>query len=129
MDVMEYGYDQIRGGPTLAVSLGDSVEITLTNKGKLTHEFIMIDSETLRTTLKEGAVGRAELQEALDEPLTTVIEGAAILNLEPGETETITFVADKPGRYLFACFRDGPDGVNHVYRQMWGEFSVVPPQP
>lgn len=127
LDVLDYGYDGIRGGPAITVNVGDTVEITLVNKGRVTHEFIVVTSDTLRKAVKAGAVGREEFEEALGEPLAPVFEGAAILSLDAGETGKTTFVADVPGRYFFACFEDEPGGWLHVYRQMWGEFTVVPP--
>lgn len=123
---MDYGYNGIRGGPAIAVNVGDTVEVTLINKGKVTHEFIVISRDTLRKVVKAEDFERDEFEEVIGEPLTPVFEGAAILGLEPGETKTIRFVPDQPGMYVYACFEDEPRGRLHIYNQMWGEFTVVP---
>lgn len=70
LDSFEFGYDQ----KTITVKQGDTVEVTLTNSGKMPHDWIV------------------------DE-----FAGAKTKQIKNGETDTITFVADKKGTYEFYC--------------------------
>lgn len=70
LDSFEFGYDR----KTLTVQKGDTVTITLTNSGKMPHDWI-VDEFT----------------------------GAKTKQIKNGETDTITFVADTAGEYEFYC--------------------------
>lgn len=70
LDSFEFGYDQ----KTVTVKKGDTVKITLTNSGKMMHDFVV------------------------DEFI-----GAKTKQIKNGETDTVTFVADKAGTFEFYC--------------------------
>jgi nitrosocyanin len=70
IDGFEFGYDK----KTITVKKGDTVKVTLTNSGKMPHDWIV------------------------DE-----IMGAKTKEIKTGETDTITFVADKVGEFEFYC--------------------------
>lgn len=51
-----------------------------------------------------------------------VFKDAQIEDVEPGETKSTTFVADKAGTYVYACFEEEPE--LHTKRGMWRSFIV-----
>lgn len=69
LDSFEFGYDQ----KTLTVKKGDTVTLTLTNSGKMMHDWI------------------------LDE------FNAKTKQIKAGETDSITFVADQAGTFEYYC--------------------------
>lgn len=70
LDSFEFGYDQ----KTITVKKGETVRITLTNSGKMPHDWI-VDEFT----------------------------GAKTKMIKNGETDTVTFVADKAGTFEYYC--------------------------
>ena len=107
----DFGFNGFGRGPTITVKVGDRVQITLTNRGGLKHELRLVSS----LTLEQG------------QPPAPVFNGALIQLLGPGESATITFVADKAGSYFYACFSDdGTAPKRHFEMDMFGEFVVQP---
>jgi sulfocyanin len=98
------------GKLTITVPEGAHVVITLTNKGTLPHSFQVIPSTK---TLPSAALPAPALP------------GAQAKNpqvgINKGQTETISFTASKPGKYLFICGFPG-----HALLGMWGNFIVSP---
>ncbi len=96
LDAREFGFSQVEGGPTLRVKAGDTVTITLVNIGAEEHEWMVVSKDTLAVALNPsvGEEGEEELERVLGGHPEPVFEGAMIHHLEPGETKTITFVAD-----------------------------------
>lgn len=70
LDSFEFGYDK----KTITVKKGDTVTITLTNSGKMPHDWV-VDEFT----------------------------GAKTKQIKNGETDTITFVADTAGEFEYYC--------------------------
>ena len=70
LDSFEFGYDQ----KTVTVKKGDTVKITLTNSGKMMHDWV-VDEFT----------------------------GAKMKRVTNGQTGTVTFVADKAGTFEYYC--------------------------
>jgi plastocyanin len=70
LDSFEFGYDQ----KELALKKGQTVQMTLTNSGKMPHDWVV------------------------DE-----IAGAKTQMIKNGETTTITFVADTAGEFEYYC--------------------------
>jgi FtsP/CotA-like multicopper oxidase with cupredoxin domain len=124
----EFGYNQSEGGPQLRVRAGEKVTITLMNQGEEEHELMIVTKETLAFALDPTIAqkGEAGLEDALGGAPKPVFAGAMIHDVEAGETGSTTFVADRPGEYVYGCFADAPDGIVHAFRSMWGEFVVEP---
>lgn len=75
-EVKEFTVDSFEMGfslKTITVKKGDTVKITLTNSGKYTHDWV-VDELSARTKV-----------------------------IKNGETDSITFVADKVGTYEYYC--------------------------
>ncbi len=75
-EVKEFAVDSFEMGfslKTLTVKKGDTVKITLTNSGKYTHDWV-VDEFSARTKV-----------------------------IKNGETDSITFVADKTGSFEYYC--------------------------
>ncbi len=100
----DFGFDGFQGpGPTITVKVGETVQINLRNQGGLKHELVITSSLTI-----EAAVFNAHIH-----------------LIDPGQSGSITFVADKPGKYFYACFSDdGTSPKKHVELNMYGEFIV-----
>ena len=92
----------LKGALPVTVNVGDIVQITLTNKGKIVHD--------LNIALGEGEHLSHEVME----------HQAQSILLKPGETEIITFVAEKAGVYSYHCSIPG-----HTELGMLGSFIVV----
>ncbi len=69
LDGFEFGFDQ----KTITVKKGDIVSLTLTNSGKMPHDWV-VDEFDVRTK-----------------------------QIKNGETDSITFVADKTGTFEYYC--------------------------
>ena len=94
-------------GPSVQVKAGETLRIVLKNAGGADHEFIVV------TDVKK--LGHPDPD----------INGAMTDAVKVGESKTITFVADKPGKYFYACFQDqGTKPDRHADRGMWAEFTV-----
>jgi uncharacterized cupredoxin-like copper-binding protein len=119
IEMWDFGFNGAKGGPTLRVKAGQMCRIELINKGGVEHEFMIVTKEWIDRALKDPH--DHEIHE-LAEP---VFPGADV-ELEVGESAVITFVADKPGRYYYACFEMEPEDTNHVWRGMYAEFIVEP---
>ena len=106
----DFGFDGFGQGPTIRVKVGDSVQVTMKNGGGLEHEFRIVQTLTVTITPQSSY---------------SVFPGSFIDLIGPVQSATITFVADRPGKYFYACFsRDGTDPKTHVDLGMWGEFIV-----
>lgn len=114
----DFGYDGYRGGPKIVVKEGDVVKITLTNKGGVEHELMILTREELDEFIEHWEKGEKHTH---PEP---VFKGAEIEEVEPGETKTTTFVADKAGEYVYVCLVEEPE--LHAKLGMVGEFVVEP---
>ena len=89
-------------GPPIVVNWGDTVTMTLINKGNAIHSIDM-----------HAAVGNAQVNSG---------------PLKPGESKTWTWRAVTPGAFLYHCAADGLVGVwEHVANGMFGGIIVHSP--
>lgn len=128
LEALEFGFNQTNGGPTLRVKEGDTVSITLINKGGVGHELLIVTRDKLAVALNPSVAGegREGWEETLGGHPKVIFEGSMLHDLKTGTSRTVIFIADKVGNYVYGCFLDGPDGVLHAYRGMWAEFIVEP---
>ena len=89
-----------KGEKTLTVPLGWTVEMTMSNAGRLPHDFAVVTGTTLPTN-----VGTARL--AFPNAASKVIMTGAV-------TEPVKFTANRPGSYLILC-RVGRHAANGMY--------------
>ncbi|MBM3897725.1 MAG: hypothetical protein FJ358_04290 [Thaumarchaeota archaeon] len=101
-------------GPTIQVQAGETVRIVLKNTGGASHEFMIVpDVKAASEEAKKGMHA---------EPL---FKGAMVEEIKTGQSATITFVAEKAGKYFYACILDvGTKPDTHADRGMYGEFIV-----
>ncbi len=90
-------------GPLLRVRQGDSVELTLHNDKTSSH------SHSIDLHAVTGPGG-----------------GAAVAEVEPGESRTFTFKAEHPGLYIYHCASG--NAPTHIANGMYGLILVEPPQ-
>ncbi|MDE2150683.1 MAG: multicopper oxidase domain-containing protein [Gammaproteobacteria bacterium] len=90
-------------GPMLRVRVGDTVTLTLENR----KDSRMIHSVDLHAVTGPGG-------------------GAALLQVPPGQSKTITFKALKPGLFVYHCAT--PMVANHIANGMYGMILVEPRQ-
>ena len=92
----------LKGALPVTVNVGDIVQITLINKGKIVHD--------LNIALGEG---EHLSHEAMEHQAQSIL-------LKPGETEIITFIAIKAGVYSYHCSIPG-----HTELGMLGTLVVI----
>ena len=92
----------LKGALPITVNVGDVVQITLMNKGKIVHDFNI-------------ALGEGEHRH--QEGMTHQAES---MTLNPGDTQIFTFVAVNAGEYTYHCAVPG-----HTELGMLGSFIVV----
>jgi len=85
-------------GPTLRVSLGDTVNVHLKNTGQMSHS---IDFHASQTAMNDQMV-----------------------EIKPGETFTYTFTADYAGVWMYHC--GTPPALHHIANGMFGMVIVEP---
>jgi nitrite reductase (NO-forming) len=88
-------------GPLLRVRVGDTVELTLTNRPDST----MVHSIDLHAVTGPGG-------------------GAVVTQVQPGETKSFTFKALNPGLYVYHCAT--PMVSHHIASGMYGMILVEP---
>lgn len=92
--------------PTWEVPAGAEVELTLTNDGSVTHDWVLMPAD-YEPSPPAGPQTEAQALQALDD-------------LEAGETGTFTFMApDEPGEYPVICTEPG-----HLEAGMQGRLIV-----
>jgi len=89
-------------GPTLTLTAGDTVTMTLNNVGKMTHNWAIVDSKSSTGTV----LWNSQLQSASN-PVSSEKSGS------------VTFTVGSPGNYYYVCQVDG-----HVALGMWGNVVV-----
>ncbi len=88
-------------GPMLRVRQGDTVELTLHNEDSSSH------SHSIDLHAVTGPGG-----------------GAAITEVDPGETRTMSFTAKQPGLYIYHCASG--NAPTHIANGMYGLILVEP---
>lgn len=108
LTAFEFGYNGVKGGPTIKVKVGDTVRITLMNQGGIEHELMIV--EKVEMPMVQGRMAHPE----------PVFAQASIEDVRPGQTKAATFKVTKPGRFFYACFEEEPEP--HYKLGMFGEF-------
>ena len=85
-------------GPVLRVREGDLVEITVINKGKITH--------------------------GIDTHAAQISPARAFRSVDPGKSHTFQFRAEVPGVYLYHC--SAAPILNHIANGIYGAMIVEP---
>ncbi|GEM_PF-1795471 len=111
------GYTNIQGGPVIRVKAGETIQVTVNNVGTMDHEFMVISKSDLEDLLKREITPGEEVH------VSVIFEGADV-DVEPGESKTITFTVSNPGEYVYACLETTP--TLHAKNGMWGTFIVEP---
>lgn len=88
-------------GPFIRVRQGDTVEVTVVNPKDST----MVHSVDLHAALGPGG-------------------GAALTQVPPGQSKTVTFQANTPGLFVYHC--GSPMIAQHIANGMYGEILVEP---
>ena len=96
-------------GPLLHVQEGDDVEVTLTNNSTLNHTVHWHGIHQKGTWRSDG------------------VPGITQLSVEPGESYTYRFKADRVGSLWYHCHVNVPEHVG--LRGMWGPLIVDPKDP
>lgn len=91
-------YNETVPGPVLRVREGDTVEITLVNKGKIAH--------------------------GIDTHAAQLAPARAFRTVDPGGSHTFQFRAEAPGVYLYHC--SAAPILNHIANGMYGAMIVEP---
>lgn len=104
-----WGYNGQVPGPLLHVQEGDEVEVTLVNNSAINHTIHWHGTHQKGTWQSDGVPGVT--QEAV----------------EPGESYTYRFTADRVGSLWYHCHVNVPEHVG--IRGMWGAMIVEPKEP
>ncbi len=89
-------------GPTLTLTSGDSVTITLHNAGTMNHNFAIVNAKESTATVLWGA------------QIASASNGVGA-----GQSASVTFTVGSAGSYYYICQTDG-----HVSLGMWGNVTV-----
>jgi FtsP/CotA-like multicopper oxidase with cupredoxin domain len=89
-----------KGEKTLTVPLGWTVEVSLSNAGRLPHDFAIVNGTTVPANI---GTARLAFPDAASKVITT---GAT--------ADTVKFTASRPGTYLILC-RVGRHAANGMY--------------
>ncbi|WP_180970261.1 cupredoxin domain-containing protein [Deinococcus planocerae] len=92
-----------KGDKTLTVPLGWTVEVSLSNAGRMPHDFAVVAGSALPAN-----IGQARL--AFPDAATTVV-------MPGGAAQNTRFTANRPGTYLILC-RVGRHAQNGMYVKM-----------
>jgi FtsP/CotA-like multicopper oxidase with cupredoxin domain len=96
-------------GPLIHVQEGDELEVTVNNLTTLNHSIHWHGTYQTGTWRSDG------------------VPGVTQKAIEPGESYTYRFVADKPGSLWYHCHVNVPEHVG--LRGMWGPMVVDPKKP
>ena len=102
---LDIRFDKIR----LHVRAGETVRFIVTNKGQLTHEFIIGDA-------REQVEHEKEMQQMAGMDMPDESNG---ITLKPGQTKTLIWTFGQKGEVEFACHVSG-----HFAAGMVGKISV-----
>ena len=92
----------VKGALPITVKVGDVVQITLSNRGKIVHDFNIALGE-----------GEHQHREGMEHQAESMV-------LNPGETQILTFVAETAGAYTYHCGIPG-----HTELGMLGSFVII----
>ncbi|HZD79823.1 MAG TPA: plastocyanin/azurin family copper-binding protein [Actinomycetota bacterium] len=92
--------DTLRFDPdSVSVKAGEPVCFVVTNEGDIKHEFV-VGGKEMQDEHEQEMAGGASMGEMDMGDLPE-------LELEPGETKSVTTTFDEPGQMLFACHEPG----------------------
>ncbi len=104
-----WAYDGQVPGPLIHVKEGDTVEVTLTNNTTMSHTIHWHGIYQTKTWQMDG------------------VPDVSQKAVEPGDSFTYKFVADKPGTLFYHCHVNTAEHID--LRGMWGPLIVEPKNP
>ena len=106
--------------PTITVRTGDTIVLTLQNKGSVNdHELFIVTKQDFNKYINSLNVG-----ENSSEPEPAFMNGS-VEDVPAGQSKTGTFAVGQPGTYVYACLdKMGTDPVTHANKGMYGTFQV-----
>jgi plastocyanin len=141
--MMEFGFNGPSGGPVIRAKVGETIRFVLMNAGGADHELMIVKDldgfkEALHKTVNElkakgldqEAIEKSEEVEMLRHKYAAVellVDGKREHNveLERGESVTLTVTFDRPGTYYYVCAELAltfPE--SHLDRGMYGTIIV-----
>ena len=118
VDAQEFAFDP----ESIDITPGETVEFVITNTGAVTHEFVVTNQEEIDEHLEAGHEGHDEgemSEEDMADMDGMAAEGMIEVEVEPGETETLTVTFDDTDHLArFVCLIEG-----HYEAGMTGDFS------
>lgn len=93
----------------IELKAGELVELTLINKGTVTHEFVTQALSDLEVAVTVAGVESETV-------------GVVEVEMAPKSRAQLRFTPDKPGEYPFACHADKP--VDHATKGMTGVLII-----
>jgi uncharacterized cupredoxin-like copper-binding protein len=127
----EYGFNGTTGGPTISLTKGETVQITIINAGNMAHNFGIAklskqSLDLIKKTNNESLTSRVKNIPYLD--LSAIpcpgcvqkfAKGQINSFILPGERAQITFLAQEAGNFKYFCMVRG-----HLWLGMMGDFIV-----
>jgi len=105
--------------PTITVTAGDTIVLTIENLGSKDHEFFVLTQEDYKKYFDAIQAGQTA-----EEP-EPAFKGAEVEDVKPREAKTATFIAERPGTFVYACLdKDGTRPLTHAHKGMFGTFEV-----
>jgi uncharacterized cupredoxin-like copper-binding protein len=98
--------DRFRYRPSsIMVRAGRRVTFSVTNTGKIPHEFILGDRAAQLDHEREMQAGTMDGMDGMDGHMhdPAAMDGAGGLTVPPGQTRRLTWSFDKPGIVLYGC--------------------------
>ncbi len=146
LEAQEFGYGSASGGPKLTVKAGETVKVTLVNKGAVDHEFRIVKDKDAFLLDVDKAVQKLQAQGIKDQDGVEKSQGfkdarrATGLKIikaggepdwdadvEKGESKTFEFSVDAPGTYYYVCGElDATFPQVHAHRGMFAQIVVAP---
>ncbi|MEM1947083.1 MAG: hypothetical protein QW614_05085 [Candidatus Caldarchaeum sp.] len=121
LEALEFGFNGPSGGPKITVKAGETLRITLVNKGSADHEFMIVkDMKGLLTRLSEKVkelqsrglkeeqiTTSEEVEEIMDEHVAIKLlvggKEATEVEVEPGDTLEYSVTFNERGTYYYLC--------------------------
>ena len=122
LETWEFGYNGPRGGPTIKMKVGETVKITLVNRGGVEHEFMIVknaeemlnEMKQVIEELKAEGLDKEEIEknpELMEIHEKYIVEGVIIVDnkavkdvkVERGETKEFLLRFNEPGTYTYIC--------------------------
>ncbi|MEM0478477.1 MAG: hypothetical protein QXN77_08765 [Candidatus Caldarchaeum sp.] len=143
LETYEFGFNGPSGGPQITVKVGDTLRITLVNKGGSDHEFMIVkDMKGLLTRLSEKVkelqsrglkeeqiTESEEVEEIMDEyvAIKLLVGGkeATEAEVDPGQTLEYSVTFNERGTYYYLCSKfTATFPQTHADKGMYGTIVV-----